>query len=78
MYALSESSDRAYIRFWEKRRKNKKELLQNFSFCNSFPVGELATKAAQLAENLPDGVAIKEIHLADLLFQYCLAKTIRL
>ena len=42
-----------------------------------------AAKAANLAENLPDGTAIiiaavaasEEEHLADLLFSICLAKT---
>ena len=43
----------------------------------------LAVEATNLAENLPDGVAIgvttgiarEEKHLADLLFRICLAKT---
>ena len=46
-------------------------------------IAALATEAAESAENLPDGaangvavgVAIKEKHLADLLFRICLAKT---
>ena len=35
----------------------------------------IADEAAQLAEDLPDGIAIKVTHFVDLLLSICLAKT---